>query len=52
MLLYINYLAYVHGNNDFAEIFKNSVKYRSENNFVPSKQLCRTLKVLMMMTML
>jgi len=27
----------VHENNDFAEIFKNLARYRTENNFVASK---------------
>jgi len=38
---------FIHGENDFAEKFKNIAKYRSENNFVnPSKFLGRTLKLI------
>jgi len=36
---------YLHGKNDFARIFKDLDRYKSENNFVePSKQLCKNLK--------
>jgi len=27
----------IHGKNDFAEVFKNLARYRSENNFVGPK---------------
>jgi len=37
---------FIHGENDFAEKFKNIAKYR-KNNFVnPSKFLGRTLKLI------
>jgi len=33
----------LHGKSNFAEISKNIVKYRSENNFI-GKHLCRKFK--------
>ena len=29
----------IHGKNDFAEIFKNLVRYRSENNFIEKSSI-------------
>jgi len=35
---------YKYGENGFAEVSKNKVRYRSENNFGLSKQLCMTFE--------
>jgi len=43
----------IHGKNGSATVSKNLARYRSENNFVgPSKQLCRTLKLIASMSKL
>jgi len=42
-----------YGKNDFAEISKNLVTYKFENNFVESsKQLCRILELVVEMSKL
>ena len=37
---------FLHEKSDFAKILKNLAKYRSKNNFVDLKSLCRILKLL------